>query len=352
MIWLAIFTYLYYLQGVEFVCSCNITQAEAGTDRLFAHMVNNRYELLLTDRLEPNQQISLLCDGNAQVFTSKCLKNGHFSPALPKTNCLRAIPPSVVPTVDNTCPHTMYLVGFWYGNTFMELYRSCYDARTMKSYFSISMVYPTYLKSKRPPTAFDTDGIITPADEATFQLNSIYNRFEYLFGPGQSYVTSPRSFSFDRGHLTPFADYSFPKLRRQTNKYLNVVPQYNTINRSNWKIVENWVRGQKDILRVCTGALGVLELLDRNQLVSIYLAPNMNPVPRWTYKIISSITTGIKYVILTSNNGWETQKPNPSSVCKVTACPTTLNPSGTGYTFCCDPIDFIRRNVPNLTGVC
>jgi len=200
---------------------------------------------------------------------------------------------------------------------------------------------------------FDKDGIITPADEATFQMNSIYNRFEYLFGSGQTYVPSSRSLSFDRGHLTPVADYSFPKILRQTNKYLNVVPQYYSINRSNWKIVENWVRGQKDVLNVCTGALGVLDLLNRNQQsVSIYLAPNKNPVPRWTYKIIRSLTTGIKYVILTSNNGWETQQPNPASVCKVTACPRTFNPTGTGYTFCCDPIDFIRRNVPNLAGVC
>uniref|UniRef100_B3P5R4 Endonuclease n=1 Tax=Drosophila erecta TaxID=7220 RepID=B3P5R4_DROER len=243
---------------------CQITQAETWTDRLFAHIVQNRYELLLTDRLQPNQQISLLCDGNAQVFTSTCQTSGQFSPALPSTNCSKAIQPSVVPTVSSTCPHTMYSVGFQFGNAFMELYRNCYDATTMTAYFSISLVYPTYLNSGRPPTAFDKDGIISPADEATFQQRSVYNRFTYLFGSGQTYVPSSKSLSFDRGHLTPVADYSFPKILRQTNKYLNVVPQYYSINRSNWKIVENWVRGQKDVLKVCTGSLDVLQLLDRS----------------------------------------------------------------------------------------
>ncbi|KAI8044218.1 hypothetical protein M5D96_000369, partial [Drosophila gunungcola] len=257
---------------------CQLTQANTWTDRIFAHSVNNHYELLLTDRLEINQQISLLCGGNQAVFNTTCQKSD----------------------------------------------------------------------SLRPPTAFDQDGLISAADAASFQLSSIYNRFVYLFGSGQPYIASPQSLSFDRGHLTPVADYTFPNVLRQTNKYLNVVPQFYSINRSNWKIVENWVRDQKQVLNVCTGALGVLELGN----TQIYLAPGKNPVPRWTYKIVHRANTNQKYVILTSNNGWETQMPNPASVCRVIACPSSLKPTGTGFTFCCDPIDFINRNVPNLRGSC
>ncbi|XP_052844546.1 uncharacterized protein LOC128257532 [Drosophila gunungcola] len=327
---------------------CQLTQANTWTDRIFAHSVNNHYELLLTDRLEINQQISLLCGGNQAVFNTTCQKSGKFNPQLPKANCTKAIPPSVVPSSSSICAHTMYHVGFWFGNTFMELYRNCYAANTMTAFFSISTVYPTYLNSLRPPTAFDQDGLISAADAASFQLSSIYNRFVYLFGSGQPYIASPQSLSFDRGHLTPVADYTFPNVLRQTNKYLNVVPQFYSINRSNWKIVENWVRDQKQVLNVCTGALGVLELGN----TQIYLAPGKNPVPRWTYKIVHRANTNQKYVILTSNNGWETQMPNPASVCRVIACPSSLKPTGTGFTFCCDPIDFINRNVPNLRGSC
>ncbi|XP_016997273.3 uncharacterized protein [Drosophila takahashii] len=252
----------------------------------------------------------------------------------------------------------MIRVGFRFGSTFMELYRNCYDIKTATAHFSINKVYPIYMSSDRPLTGFDRDNIISAADADSFQNKNIYQRFKALLGPRQPYIASIKSSSFDRGHLTPVGDYFFPRIMKQTNKYINVVPQYYSINRGNWKTVETWIRKtvkevQDDVLNVCTGALGVLELSNNNQQpTQIYLVPSKIRVPRWTYKIIRSDTTYRKYVILTSNNGWETYRPNSSSVCQEVACPLSLYTTATGYTFCCDPTEFIRRNVPKLAGVC
>ncbi|XP_017062520.1 uncharacterized protein LOC108102280 [Drosophila ficusphila] len=329
---------------------CQLRLADTWTDRIFAYYGKNGYELLLTDRLGTYQQISLLCGGNEAVFTTTCQWNGRLYPDLPKKNCTVAIPASVETSRDSTCGATMYHVGFWFKKTFLELYRNCYDGATMTAYFSIAKVYPTYLSSIRPPTAFDRDGIISPADEATFQQKNIYNRFETLLGPKQNYILSANSLSFDRGHLTPVADFTFPTVMRATNKYLNVVPQYYSFNRGNWKTVEAWVRDQHQIQNVCTGALGVLELNNKQNLrTPIYLAPKKNPVPRWLYKIVHNFSTKRKTVIVTSNNGWDT---NPFSFCRVVTCPPSLHASGTGFTFCCDPNHFINTYVPNLANVC
>ncbi|KAH8362785.1 hypothetical protein KR084_000943, partial [Drosophila pseudotakahashii] len=339
---------------------CQLTQADIQTDRIFAQIqYSNSFELLLRDRLYTFEDMFMLCDANGfdTVFHTICQPDGTFDPPLLRSNCGVPIEPSVEEIVDSSCEHTMFLVGFWFGTTFMELYRNCYDVKTATAHFSINKVYPNYLSSDRPLTGFDRDNIISAVEADSFQKKNIYQRFKALLGPRQPYIASIQSSSFDRGHLTPVADYFFPRIMKQTNKYLNVVPQYYSTNRGNWKTVENWVRRivkeiPDDFLNVCTGSLGVLELNNNHQQpTQIYLAPSKIRVPRWTYKIIRS---GVykKYVILTSNSGWETYRPNASSVCREVSCPLSFYPTETGYTFCCDPDDFIRRNVPRLAGVC
>ncbi|KAH8362781.1 hypothetical protein KR084_000922, partial [Drosophila pseudotakahashii] len=334
---------------------CQLDKNYIWTNHIFAHVVNNRYELLPADRFQNNQQIKLLCGGNAPVFSTTCQTNGQLNPPLPKSNCSVEIPSSIQ-TVrgDPTCAFTLYKVGFSFGTTFLEIYRSCYDATTMTSYFSIHKVYPTHLKSYRRQS-WDRDGLISPADEALFTKEKIYDRFKTILGKGQKYITSKSTDAFDRGHLNPSADYTFYKVLGLTNKYLNVIAQSSSINRGKWAQIEKWVREQVsseqyDVLKVCTGGLEVLELNDtHNKPTPIYLGLGKLPVPKWTYKIISH-SFGAKVVILMTNNGWEKNALNAASVCRSVSCPPGINTAGN--TFCCDPFDFIRNNVPRLTGVC
>ncbi|BFF92374.1 uncharacterized protein DMAD_10448 [Drosophila madeirensis] len=120
---------------------------------------------------------------------------------------------------------------------------------------------------------------------------------------------------FARGHLAPVGDFVFEKDIRLTSKYINVVAQFASINNGNWKIIENWVRRQLtsrtfDVLKVCTGALHVLQLSDTrgNWKDTSLLAPNKNPIPKWMYKIVSHISEA-HFVFLTYNN----VRPTPES---------------------------------------
>ncbi|XP_016949837.3 uncharacterized protein LOC108024430 [Drosophila biarmipes] len=333
---------------------CQLDANYIWTNQIFAQRVSNHYELLPADWFLTNQRISLLCGGNTPVFDSTCQANGQFNPPLPKSNCSVEVPPSVqVVNGDSSCPYTMYKVGFVFGTTFLEIYRSCYDAKTMTAAFSIHKVYPTSLDSYRRHS-WDRDGLISPADEALFTKESIYERFKSIFGNKQTYIRSKTSDAFDRGHLTPSADYTFYKISGQTNKYLNAIAQSSSINRGRWQKVEKWVRdlsrSNNEVLRVCTGGLGILKLKNSKQNPTpIYLGPGKLPVPEWTYKIIT-ISTGQKVVILMTNNGFENKSLNPSSICTIVNCPVGINTAGN--TFCCDPSDFIRRNVPNLSRSC
>nr|XP_016926807.2 uncharacterized protein LOC108007612 [Drosophila suzukii] len=333
---------------------CQLGENYIWTNHIFAHIVNNHYELLPADRFQTNQNIILLCGGNAPVFSTICQSNGQFYPQLPKSNCSVEIQPSVeVIRWDSTCPYTMYKVGFLFGTTFLEIYRSCYDAKTMTAAFSIHKVYPTFLKSYRRQS-WDRDGLISTADEALFTKESIYERFKTILGDRQTYIASKTTDAFDRGHLTPSADYTFYKVLGLTNKYLNVIAQSSNINRGKWQKIEKWVRDlsieHNDVLRVCTGGLGILELKDTKQKpTQIYLGPGKLPVPKWTYKIVTP-SSGSKVVILMTNNGFEKKSLSPASICRSVSCPTGINTDGN--TFCCDPSDFIIRNVPNLSGTC
>ncbi|XP_043951479.1 uncharacterized protein LOC108024445 [Drosophila biarmipes] len=111
-----------------------------------------------------------------------------------------------------------------------------------------------------------------------------------------------------------------------------------------------------DVLKVCTGVLGVQQLQhssnQRAGLVSIYLYNNNQiPVPKWMYKIVSHLS-GDKWVMLTYN---DVNLPNLfdlNQICDQIACPHGLSRNGVGYTVCCRPIQFIRKNIAYLTGVC
>ncbi|XP_017083046.2 uncharacterized protein LOC108115920 [Drosophila eugracilis] len=284
----------------------------------------------------------MLCETN--TFRTTCQEDGTYYPPLPSSACVDNLSPLVWTTDDPSCPHTMYIVGYLVDNLKIELYRSCYDAATMTAYFSINTYYPINSRADRPLTGFYRDGLISSEDAASFERANIYDRFEALLGPGQQYIPSPQSSSFDRGHLTPSADFVSARDMQQTNRYLNAFPQHFRINRGTWRTVENWVRRLDDTVRVLTGVLGILELNNRyQQPTPIYLAQGRNPVPRWVYKIVHSEKQEMTYVILTSNNGWETERPDPSSVCQEVPCPPTLNLKGFGFTFCCEPQDFISR---------
>ncbi|KAL7730009.1 hypothetical protein ACLKA6_009303 [Drosophila palustris] len=330
----------------------------SGTNRIFAVRSGSQLYPLRVDVVPTHQTLDMICDSQ-NVVQVTCQQTGQFAPQLPLADCSNPIKATVEAIVDNTCSYTMYRVGYKLSQeVFLELYRSCYDPSTQTAHFVLYQAYPHNLGS-RPDQAFTTDGVITGADAASFQAKNIYQRFEELLGPQQSYISSARDLVFDRGHLAPSAIFGFEQYQRITFKYINAVPQFAGNNRGNWKVNENWVQKQLSDgnfaeFKICTGALDVLQLKDTSgQLKSIYLNGDYgNPVPKWLWKIVND-GAGSRFAFLTYNNIYDTVAPTP--ICQQIPCPSSLtfNPDpNMGSSFCCDPSDFITRNIPHLTNVC
>ncbi|EDW81498.2 uncharacterized protein Dwil_GK10992 [Drosophila willistoni] len=340
---------------------CQLTGDEISkTNRIFAfHTDSRNYYLQRLGVVPTGQSLDMICDAN-NVRQTTCKSGGRFEPSLPMSDCHKPIKASVQQIADPSCPYTMYRVGYKLNEqTFLEIYRSCYDVANVAVHFTLHLVYPNNMSgSGRPVQTFTTDNIISGAQASSFEAKNIFKRFKELLGAQQTYVTSERDLVFDRGHLAPSADFVFHQ--RQTFKYINVLAQFRTINRHNWKKIENWIRreltlGHYDALKICTGGLGVLRLPDASgHKQSIYLdGAQRNPVPEWLFKIVSD-GSNKRFVFLTLNNVHVREKPSPNAICEIVACPQTIHleqSKEAGFTFCCVPTDFLNRNLPQLANL-
>lgn len=98
-------------------------------------------------------------------------------------------------------------------------------------------------------------------------------------------------YMFDRGHLTPSANY---QNRQTTYHYFNAAPQWHPYNIGNWKLIENWIRGMRgQIKNVITGVYGELTCAnDANKKLALWYGKtgkSVNikiPIPQLFYKCI------------------------------------------------------------------
>ncbi|XP_034486369.1 uncharacterized protein LOC117790871 [Drosophila innubila] len=343
--------------------SCDLKR----TGHLFVKTTGNERSLLRTNLIQANEKFEMICGQVAPVVIT-CKADGEFTPPLPRRKCPNPIQATVEKVTDSICRDSMYRVGYkMNSNKFLELYRSCYNEAKIQANYVIYDSHPHTLGGDSKPE-FSRDGVISGAAAVSFKNTNVYDRFEKLVGPKQSYVTS-NAIAFDRGHLAPAADFGFDKYVKLTYKYINVVPQFCGINRSNVKNIEKWIQDQRkkigEAYRVCVGGLDVLQLMDKSSnLKEIFLFEvvqinneqtirhDANPVPKWLFKIISN-SIGPNYAFLTYNNRHDTADPTPN--CKTVDCPVDLTLTKTktsGLSFCCDQDDFIDRNVPHLKSKC
>ncbi|XP_017038675.1 uncharacterized protein LOC108086294 [Drosophila ficusphila] len=351
---------------VLFICaenawtSCLIDQAHLLENFIYLNSNNGVFDIQRSDIVANDKTVYLLCRSGLHPTSFHCGRDNDFHPPLSTARCSspRA---SVVPMPDTSCLrlYSSYAVGFYYNGHFMELFRDCIDRDRMSVQHSIYKVHRYINSAPRPSsTYFNRDGFMSP------QLAAAYKRkvsedclTNILGGPQQNCV-------FDRGHVTPNAGFIFSELRRSTDRYINVFPQNSAVNIGNWKNVEAWVgklvtghydspHRTYDLLKVCTGVLGQqqLEHTTSNSLVDIYLAGNQIPVAKWSYKIVGHLS-GDKWVMLTHNQVARPTLPEINQVCINVKCPDGLKEDGVGHTVCCEPYDFIQRNVAHLTGVC
>ncbi|KAH8381918.1 hypothetical protein KR009_000957, partial [Drosophila setifemur] len=324
---------------------CRITRQHVeGSNRIFMlRGANNQLSLKRTASSPIGEVLQMWCS-RTNIRTTRCRvgRPPNFFPPLPM-NCTTAAPMMVVGVVqDRSCRANSYRVGYNVGNQFVELYRSCYEPRRMRAIYVTHRVYAKPFYASRPCLHFTEDGIVRPADTASFSVRSIYSTFRRLFGARQTYIPNNRDTIINRGHLAASADFLFRDQMCATFKYINAVPQFKAINDGNWAQIERWVRNSirgNQFVNVRTGARGVLNLPSPTGPKDVVLGNNMNPVPQWLYKIVRDATNRPIAAFLTLNNIYMTRRPPAPNFCRPVNCPPNLTLSQAardGHTFCCD----------------
>ncbi|KAM8714454.1 hypothetical protein ACLKA7_014566 [Drosophila subpalustris] len=328
--------------GVRADCSISQSMVEQ-TNRIFAYRDDRGVLQLLRTEIVPNGlTLHMLCNGG-DVVETQCQDNA-FTVALPMS-CSNPMPPKAYKTQDNQCPAQMYVIGYEIEGRQLELYRSCYDAEVGRVLYAQSDVYFKSFFAKRPFVDFTTDEIVTPAEAASYYKRNIYDAFCCVFGNGQSYLPNSNALIINRGHLVASADFLFVDQMSSTFRYLNIVPQFKTINDGNWEKIERWIRSQVPwtaAFRIRTGGIDVLTLTDGSGASrEAYLTGSKLPVPLWIYKVVRDHSGKGLYVFLSLNSIFERQRPNAIAACQTVQCPVSLpdNPND-GFIYCCDPSQF------------
>ncbi|XP_030758924.1 uncharacterized protein LOC115884470 [Sitophilus oryzae] len=156
-----------------------------------------------------------------------------------------------------------------------------------------------------------------------------------------------------RGHLTPQADFLLASSQYSTYFYINVAPQWQTINNGNWKSVESVVRTLSRTygdLTVYTGTHDILTYENNHRIETrIYLALNeILPVPKYFWKIAYDPKSrkGIAFVI---KNDPFTEISNNfcTDICTTAGYRNSAWKSRSGgYVWCCDVKEF--RNIVHI----
>ncbi|XP_062123746.1 uncharacterized protein LOC133837103 [Drosophila sulfurigaster albostrigata] len=337
-------------------CRLNVNYIQNSNGTLTYYDENGKIQIQRFPSFDEGHNLTLHClnQRKISVMNLEC-DDGIVNPKDPE-KCDAPIHAKVEETdADQTCPATMYRIGIVIENEFFELYRACYDKVKVQSHFSDAVIYWKPIHPKSPRPFFDADNLINQMQVASFGAGKVYATFKSIYGIKQNYIkldiNKRAELVIDRGHLTAAGDMTFYDQMYSTFKYLNVVPQFNSINNGNWLQIEHWVGNNiphKNVLHVRTGALGILSLLNfkkRRTLKPAYLIPDkeQNPVPEWMYKIVRNMKDELLHVFLTYNNIFQKTKPTAHKCCKVMACPLKLEDSATlGFTYCCNPDAFVK----------
>lgn len=190
----------------------------------------------------------------------------------------------------------------------------------------------------------------TTGMSATTKADKVYNkksqidRFSDIFGTQQIYINN--SMHLSRGHLTPDADFVFPNFQLATYFYVNVAPEFQSVNGGNWARIEFMARelasDYKSEFTIYTGIFETLSLPNRlGQPVEIFLDSNHKiNVPKWFWKVIKNERLDAGIVMITLNNPFAKRDeivefcPN---VCKRASLTSKhFEIIKKGYTFCCE----------------
>jgi len=206
------------------------------------------------------------------------------------------------------------------------------------------------------------------ADDCYKQAGQIETLIELLGSESlvDEYIQTGKNLFMSRGHLAPNGDGIEAFEKRATFYFVNVVPQWQTINGANWNQLEIKARAIADerqaLLTVYTGGYGVTTLDDvNNNPVELWLGKDSSgkllkrlPVPHLTWKVIHDEQAKDAVAVIQVNNPWATIKPEDilcENVCdQLDWVSWNVEDIRLGYTYCCTVESFSKAvpYAPNL----
>lgn len=260
--------------------------------------------------------------------------------------CSSAITGSVVNRNRNCSGNGIFInIGFQLSDNrgFVNLIDTCYNKKSGSAIYAAHIIQgisiKNAMKASQRPSSFKTTEVPSKINAATsFTKASQLKRFTQILGSSDKAEEYLNKTFLARGHLAPDGDFIMVSWQWSTYYYINVVPQWQSINNGNWKHVEGAVRSKAAALKrnivVFTGGYDVLKLSNKK----ISLEPDGLDVPKWSWKVTIDSVSGKGIAFVTYNN------PFASSVSKL--CDDICDSSGwewkerknfsKGYTICCD----------------
>ncbi|XP_017782211.1 PREDICTED: uncharacterized protein LOC108566704 [Nicrophorus vespilloides] len=334
-----------------------------------------------------NQSVLFACPGgklivgetnmNVKEAEGKCKSNKFEvlsnTVRMNEINCTR-MPAHKARYTGNSCLGKFKEIeaGFQLEERFVRVIKICFDyvsQNAIYSEFNLTRTIDGY-QVAFPRPDFTEDGFY---DVGATNVNNLYTRntqrktINALLGlppDSNKYVAASGNFYLARGHLTAKADFLYGSQQRVTFKYVNVMPQWQTLNGNNWNALEADVRtfaADKGLdLIVYTGGHGVSTLPDAEtgEQTELYLyvdgKRNGIAVPRFFWKVIYEKSTKAGLAFVAVNNPYDLDLEANTlceSVCDQADWLTWKNDNvEKGYGYCCDVNELrkIIRTIPDF----
>lgn len=235
------------------------------------------------------------------------------------------------------------------GKGFVNFIDVCYNKKTASTIYTKHTIngkaIKNAMKSNTRPSSFKTAEIPTNIAAATsFTKASQKKRFTIILGSEELAEEYLNATYLARGHLAPDGDGLFISWQMATYYYINVVPQWQSINNANWKSIEINVRSKAAQLRedviIYTGGHQVLKLNNKKMT----LESDGLEIPKWSWKILKNPANDNGIAFVTLNNPFETTVPIP--LCEDICDDYGWNEKNyktfyKGYTICCSVADLM-----------
>lgn len=235
------------------------------------------------------------------------------------------------------------------GKGFVNLIDVCYSKKKGSSIYTRHILQgqaiKNAMKSSTRPSTFKTAEIPSNIEAPkSFTKANQLRRFETIFGDREEAQEFLNKTYLARGHLAPDGDFLFVSWQFASYYYINVFPQWQSINNANWKHVESAIRSKADRLKVdCiifTGGFDVLKLNNKK----ISLEPDGLEVPKWTWKVVKVPSDDSGIAFLTYNNPFASSAPNSlcQDICRDHGWDWKDRKTfAKGYTICCSVSDLM-----------